>query len=213
MGSSVWVLPLLTFILGFFVILPIIIIVKWKMSNLMKKIDVIENAPLIDVDKSRRRFTNGYTKGIVKKISSCKNGTTRIEFYPLDYEQGENKPIPALQSFLVNNEFYKPLAPGDDSDHRTIIKTITRFPTDIPKKIRETQEGIEMAKEGQKAYLEKTFGDWVRAGDEAIHEAMLESSRIGIAKSALARLKEDIKILKRSEIQLKQESEEKNKNF
>lgn len=184
-----WVLPLLTFFLGI-IIFIVIVIIKIKGSKAISKLDVIENAPLVEVGK-RKRFTNGYSKGILKRQKLCKNGCYRIEFYPYDIEQGEHKPKPDLQAVIVKEEFKKNLAVGDDSDYRQVIKLTDRFKVDLPKKMRNTPEGDEMSKDGQKAFLEATFGKWIRSGDEALHEAVTGTSRIGMTKFSLASIKEE----------------------
>jgi hypothetical protein len=56
--------------------------------------------------------------------------------------------------------------------------------------MRNTKEGDDMSKEGQKAFLETTMGTYIRNGDEAIQEAVSGMSRTGMTKSALAQIKE-----------------------
>lgn len=184
-----WVLPLLTFFFGI-VVFVIVVIIKIKGSKAISKLDVIENAPLLEVG-SRSRFTNGYSRGIIKRQKPCKNGCDRIEFYPYDIEQGEHKPRPEIQVVIVKKEFIKRLARGDDSSYREIVKLIDRFRADLPKKMRNTPQGDEMSKEGQKAFLEATYGKWVRSGDEAMLEAVTSNSRIGMTKFSLASIKEE----------------------
>jgi len=183
-----FVLPLLFFVFAL-IFSVIVIILRIKLTAHINKLDVSENAPFIEVG-SRRKFTNGYSRGLVKTQKPCKNGCTRFEFYPIDYEQGEYKKRPNLQRVIVKNEFIIRLARGDDSSYREIIKLIDRFRTDLPKKMRNTNEGEDMSKEGQKAFLESTFGSYITAGDEAIHEMMSQTSRVGMTKLTLAQLKE-----------------------
>lgn len=191
-----WVLPTLTFLIGIGILVAVVI-VKIVTSKAIKKFDVIENAPLVEIDKSRVRFTNGYSRGILKKQTPCKNGCTRIEFFPSDNEQGENKIRPEMQRFVVKNEFLKPHARGEDSYYREIIKTVARFRKDIPEKMLDTVDGDEMEKRGQLAFLKKVAGKYVGDGDDAISELMDTQTRIGITKKALASLKEEVEALKK----------------
>lgn len=190
-----WALPIITIVLGI-IVFTVIIIVRIRSSRALAKMDVRENAPMVEVG-SRRKFTHGYSRGIVKKQTPCKNDCTRIEFFPIDVEQGEGKQRPPLQPVVVKNEFIKRLATGEDSSYREIIKCVDRFPTDLPKKMRKTEEGLEMSKEGQLAFLESSFGKWVRSGDEALMEAITTHSRVGMTKMTIANLKEENEALRK----------------
>ncbi len=170
------------------VAIPVSIIIKLRMDKQIKKVDVTINMPLVENDY-RKMFTEGYTRGVLKKITPCKNGTNRIEFFPNDVEQGEDIPLPPLQAFIVKNEYIKPFSLGELSSRRIIIKTITRNPSLIPDKIRDTTEGKWVTKEGQLGFIKATFGKGIPAGDEAIAEAMKEYARGNIAKGTLAEIK------------------------
>lgn len=204
-----WVLPTITIILGI-IVFVVVIIIRIKTSQSVAKMDVRENAPFVEVG-SRRRFTKGYSRGVLKSQTPCKNGCTRFEFYPTDFEQGENKKRPPVMPVIVKDEMIKRLATGDESSYREIIKFVDRFPTDQPEKMRDTVEGMQMTKEGQKRFLEETFGKWIKAGDEALHEAILTHSRVGMTKQTLATLKEENEALRkmRSGVPTSEHSDEK----
>lgn len=165
------------------------IIFVYKMSVKAAKIDVPLNAPLINCE-TRKQFTNGYTDGLLKRILPRKNGTFLIEFYPIDGEQGENKPKPELQSFIVHKSMVQFHARGESSARRDKILILPRSPTDLPEKMRETDYGKWMTAQGQLAWLQKTFGPSIPAGDEAIANAMLEFARGNISAAQFAQLKE-----------------------
>src|SRR3990170_1017762 len=54
------------------------------------------------------------------------------------------------------------------------------------KSIRNTPEGEEMKKEGQKAWLTTVFGEWMSAGDEALEELMTMSTRVGMTRTQIS---------------------------
>lgn len=189
-------LPIFAFILAFIVFITIIII-KLISESQLKKLDVIQNAPIVHIGKSRSKFTNGYFEGLLKSQKPCKNNCTRIEFYPLDFEQGEGKKLPGIQAVIVRNEFVKRMAKGELSSYREIVKCTDRFLADLPEKMRDTDEGKEMSKEGQKAFLENIYGKFVREGDEALHEAIRDNSRIGMTKLNLAKIKEETNLIRK----------------
>lgn len=200
-----WILPLVFFILAI-IFTVIVVIVRIKLTDKIKKIDVPENAPLIIVGSRRKYTEGGYGYGLVKKQKLCKNGCTRIEYYPLDYEQGEYIKRPGVQRVVVKNEFIKRQAQGEDSPSRSTIILIERFKMDLPRNMKNTKEGEEMSKAGQKAFIESVVGDYVRSGDEAISEAISDMSRIGISKSALAQVKEFNKAMREGKQQEEQDS-------
>lgn len=138
----------------------------------------------------RTHFTDGYAYGLVKTQLPRKNGTTYIEYIPLDYEQGENKKLPKMQSLIVKNEFIKRLSMGDPSSRRQIMKFVPRSPADLPEAIRDTEEGRWMTKAGQLAHIQKIFGKAIISGDEAIADAMSDYARGQISKNVLQQIKE-----------------------
>ncbi len=187
--ASVWILPIFTIFFGL-IFVAITFVVVYKLNKAGMKIDVSQNAPIIDVT-TRRQFTEGYSMGIVKSELPRKNGTILFEFYPLDNKQGENEPKPELQSVVIAKEMVKRLARGENSSRREIIKILARNPTDIPEKMRVTDEGDWMKKEGQLAHLTKTFGLAIPAGDEAIADAMNEFARGNIVRATMAKMREE----------------------
>jgi hypothetical protein len=185
-----WFLPALTIFLGLMVFTGIVIF-ELKARKVFTKLDIGINAPTIDIGFSRRKFTEGYAEGIVKSQKPCKNGCTRIEMYPTDIDQSENAIHPGLKAFMVKDEFIKRHARGEKGSYREKIQLIDRFRLDLPEKLRDTNYGIEMEKSGQRAFLEATIGKTVREGDEAIHEALIDTTRVGLSKMKLAQLKEE----------------------
>ena len=69
-------LPIITMVIGL-IMFVVIVIIKIRSSRMLAKMDVRENAPMVEVG-SRRRFTHGYSRGIVKSQKPCKNGCRRI---------------------------------------------------------------------------------------------------------------------------------------
>lgn len=204
--AGVWLLPTLVIIFGtIFTIVAIFIAVRLNHST--QKIDVTPNAPLIDCSM-RRQFTDGYSMGIIKKEIPRKNGCVYVEFYPFDHEQGEDKPRPAVQSLVVAKQFIKRLSRGDLSSRREIVKILSRDPSDIPEKMRGTDEGKWITKEGQLAHLEKTFGKAIPAGDEAIYEQMINWSRGNISRATMAQIREENQELRKLFISHNQEQKE-----
>jgi len=167
----------------------VFIIVTIKMNKSIRNIPITANMPIIENDY-RREFTEGYTLGILKSSTKCKNGCTRIEFHPIDIEQGEDIPRPTIQSFIVKNEYIKPFGTGELSDYRQRIKTITRNPFLIPEKMKNTFEGDFTKVEGQKAWLKSEAGKMIQAGDEAMAEHLKEQARGMMTKAEIARLRE-----------------------
>lgn len=182
------ILEIILSILGILIITGYVIL-KIKLSKHIDKIDVSANMPLCE-NMCRRAFTNGYYLGVIKSQLPRKNGTSLIEFYPIDVEQGESVPRPNVQSIIVKNEFIKRFPRGELSSYREVVKLIGRNPADMPERMRKTEEGDWMAKEGQKAWILSTFGKAISAGDEAIAESMKEYARGNIAKNTLAEIKE-----------------------
>lgn len=177
------------------------VIVTLRTRKAISKIDVTPNAPQC-YNFGRTQFTEGYFTGVIKKQIPRKNGCTYIEYYPIDIEQGENRPRPEVQSMIVKNEDIKRLARGDLSSRREQVFFVSRNPANIPEKLRDTSEGEWLKKEGQKAWILHTFGKSIPAGDEAIAEAMVDYARGEIPKSTLAQIKEANK--KWREMQIKQ---------
>lgn len=159
------------------------------MNKSLKTVDVTANMPIVENDY-RKEFTEGYTLGTLKSIRKCKNGCSRIEFFPIDVEQGENISRPTVQSFIVKEEYIRPFGTGELSDHRQRIKTITRDPFLIPKKMKDTTEGKWATKEGQLGWLKAEAGKMIPSGDEAIAEFMKGYARGQMTKANQERLKE-----------------------
>jgi len=183
------IIQIISSILGIFVIVGVSI-VMWKTGKERAKIDIEPNMPMCE-NLCRTEFTDGYAEGIVKTQLPRKNGCFLIEYYPIDTEQGEGKPRPNIQSMIVRKEFIKRLPRGSPSARREIIKFIGRSPADMPELMRETDEGKWMTKQGQLAFLQRTFGTAIPSGDEAIAEAMKSYARGQIPKNILQQIKEE----------------------
>jgi hypothetical protein len=189
-----WFLPTLTVLLCIAGLVTYII-VKIKSLGSVTKLNVKINTPFIEIN-GRKKFTDGYKKGLVKSQQLCKNGCVRFEIQPYGYDQSEGSPVPKIKPLIVREEDIIRLARGDGEKEREEIILVDRFLTDIPKPLRGTLNADEMSKLGQKAHLESLYGKFIRAGDEALQEAMEEHSRVGITKLTLAQLKEKNNILK-----------------
>lgn len=199
-----YILPIIVFIIGI-IVFVVVIIIKIKGSKALSKIDVVENAPFIEVG-SRSKFTKGYGRGLVKTQVPCKNGCTRFEFFPIDYEQGENKKRPPMQPLIVKNEMIKRMARGEDSSsYREIIRCIDRLKLDIPEKLWGSNIEKDMTIEGQKGYMKSIVGQMVRDGHKAMVEHVSEWTDIGMNKLTISTLKEKNETLR--QIQSTQPSE------
>lgn len=187
-----WITIVCLIVSFIFILITIVFLIVTRIAG--KRINVQANTPQVEVDNFRKRFTNGYTRGLLKNQKLRRNGTYLIEFFPTDVKQGDNIPRPEVQSFIVAKEFRQVLAEGDSSDRRTIIKTIARNPADIPEKLRNTHEGIEEGKQGQLAFIEKTFSDAVPEGDRQVKEIILNSHR-GLGKNFVKTLEDRSKVL------------------
>ena len=182
------ILQVLLFIFGILFLIGFTII-KLKANKDIQKLDVTANMPLIE-NSCRKEFTNGYYSGTIKSQLPRKNGTTLIEFYPNDVEQGENIERPALQSVIVKNEYIKRFAKGELSSRREVVILVGRNPADYPIKMQDTTKGEWMTKEGQLGFIRSIVGKAIPRGDEALEEHLKEQSRTGITKSTFAQLKE-----------------------
>lgn len=170
-------------------VLAVIIIFALKTNRDLRKIQVTPNMPIIE-NLTRSEFTNGYSEGRLKSQKPCKNGCVRIEFYPTDIEEGENIPLPEVQRVIVRKEFIKRLSRGEGSSRREKIKLVGRSPTDYPERMRITDEGKWATVEGQKAWIEATFGSMIPAGDQAIAEGMKVYARGQIPKNVMGQIRE-----------------------
>lgn len=162
-----------------------------RINWLSRKIDVKPNSPLIDME-ARKQFTKGFTRGIVKTMIPRKNGTFFFEIYPIDIEQGENAKPVELLTLVVAKQYLRGVSQVEGSSRRQIIKVLYRNKSEMPENMRETLEGQFLEAEGQKAWLEQTFGKMIRSGDEAIAEAMRLYSRGNIARATMATAREQI---------------------
>lgn len=192
--ASVWLLPTIAGIVSFLVVIIVTIVIV-RLNSLVTNIPVSPNAPIIDLT-SRNSLTEGYTLGIVKEEKPRKNGNVFFEIYPLDVDQGEGKPKPTLQSLVINQKYIRRLSRGEGSFRREFIIVLPRDPTQLPEKLRQSPKGEFMTVEGQKAWLENTFGKMISSGDEAIYESMKGYARGNISRASLAQIKEEVQHLK-----------------
>ena len=202
----IWQIITIIFVI---IIIPIAIFITIRLRRDIQKIDVTANMPFVENDY-RKEFTEGYTLGILKAQIPCKNGCERIEFFPIDVEQGEGIAKPIHQAVIVRNDFIKRFARGKLSSRRERIKLITRNPSLIPSELKDETEGKWVSKEGQKAWLTSTFGQMISSGDEAVAEAMKDYARGNLPKVTLSQLKDIVDQFKKIKIEQPEESKSKN---
>lgn len=190
-----WVLITSVIISGTLAIAGTIIWVVY-LNKHTAKIEIEKNASFIDAT-TRTAFTEGYSFGLIKKEIPRKNDTVYIEFYPMDSLQGENQPRPDIQSLVVAKAMLRRFPKGEISSRREVVKVLTRNKSDLPKAMRDTDEGKYLSTQGQLAHLERTFGKGITAGDDAINEAMSEWSRGNISRNVLAQLWEENQEMRR----------------
>lgn len=198
-------LSILTFIFGTIFVIGLIIFLVSKYQTL-KKADVTANKPLLEIDPSRTRFTDGYSELNIKTQRVNKNGTILFEGYPKDVEQGDLMPRPRLKSIVVKKEFIVRFPQGDWSERREKIKTIPRSKADLPTQMRETLIGRWYSREGQRAFIEKTITKMIPSGDEAIGDSMTTFNRGNVARPTIEAMKDQMKAV--LEIMINKEREE-----
>ena len=174
-----------------------VIVTKFLSSRRSVKYDIIENAPFIEVG-ARKIFTNGYARGRVKSQTPCKNGTTRFEFFPIDYEQGENIPIPPMQVVICKDECIKRYSKGEESPIE-IIKLINILPTETSEKLKGTKEGNILEEEGMKSYLKRLNYGLITKSADAINNLIMEEASPYLNRSVLAKLKEENDLMRKIE--------------
>jgi len=195
MSSSVWVLPLLFFLLLFFVALPLIIIVAIAMRKKISKMDVPENASFIEINDARSPHCGGYKRGIVKEQVPCKNGCTRFRFYPTDYEQGDYKPIPPIQTIICKNEYIE----RSKKSQREIIRLINMIPEgDI-----ETSDGRKSIEDSMKSYARMLNTSVVTKSMKALADQITMYATPYFDRKALNKLKEEMDALRKRDIEEK----------
>lgn len=202
-----WV-QVLSFILGLLVVTGVVIYARYS-SKSISKIDVRPNAPIV-YNPCRTQFTDGYAYGFLKAQIPCKNGCTRVEIYPLDVEEGENKKRPVPQAVIVKSELVKRQPMGEPSTRREIINLISKNIMDYPVSMRGTPETDWMTKEGQKAWLQSAFGDFTQNGDDAFKEFIANSSRFGLTKMQISEMYKFFSNLKKQAgMEIQEQSQEK----
>lgn len=184
-----WV-ELITGFLGFLLIVITIGVIVY-LTTKTRHLDIPLNAPLVRI-YGLEGFTDGYVEGVMKSQKPRRNKTVLVEFYPVDIEQGWNRPKAEVQSLIVHKEFIRREAKGDNSSRREIISIFTRDPSLISKKIRNTELGKELTKDGQLAHITRTFGEMIPAGDEAIAEGMKNYARGNFPAWMMAQLREGV---------------------
>lgn len=173
-----------------FIFLSLTALILFKLSKHRRRFDIMPNAPLINMT-TRRKVTDGYTEGVVKSQTITKNNMTRFEVYPSDAEQGEDKPRPEMQTFMVANEFIDRMPIGDASSRREKILINSRDPTDIPGGMSKSDMAELMTVKGQLGWLKKTFKEAIPSGDEAIAEGNKWMARGQVSRDALAKMREE----------------------
>jgi len=192
-----WGFPVAILVIFFVFVLPTYIVVTILKTKYFKKIPVSENAPFIELDKSRVCHT-GYARGIVSKITPCKNGCTRVEYYPTDCKQGDNAIIPSMKTIIIKDENLKPISEGDLSPNRTIIKTISALLSDSPEKMRDSKEAKDESEEGQKALLEVWDKIMLNKTIDNATSQMVEHGMVTLDKMAIKKRDERIQAEKRA---------------
>lgn len=187
-----WI-QVISFIIGI-IILVVTIIIAFRLRKGGKNIKISPNLPLV-INFARTKFTDGYFAGILSSQKPRKNGCTLIEFYPFDLEQGEDIPLPTIQSVVVKNDFVKRLPRGNPSSRREIVILLGRSSKDLPEIMRGAEEGKWMTMESQKAWVENIAGTMIKSGDDAIAELMKDYARGQITKNAMQEHKERLQKL------------------
>lgn len=190
-------LAIIFFIVLFLVVLPTIIITQILSSKSKTRMDLHENSTIIELG-SRKKFTNGYSRGLIKRQTPCKNGTTRFEFFPIDYRQGENLQIPPMQVVICRNEAIRRYSEGEDSSERNVIKLVDILPENS-EKLKGTNEGNLLSEEGMKTYLKSLEGERLRTGLKAIYSQITEHASPNLDKLTIAKLRNENEIMRREE--------------
>jgi len=172
-----------------------LVIFLTRSNKNMEKVEVLPNMPLIENDY-RKEFTDGYTRGVLKSIKERKNGCSLVEFFPLDIEQREDQKQADVQSVVILNGEIKRFPKTDISERREVIKLITRDPLKIPEGMKGTPEENWIKMESQKAWILETFGRGILGGDMAIGESMKDWARGQVSANALAKMKEENKVMR-----------------
>jgi hypothetical protein len=181
------ILEIILFTLIFLIAL-FVAVFKIKNSKNIEKVDLLPNYAFI-LNPCRRQFTNGSGFGGWMEERINKDGTTTVKFLPLDNTQGKNEKQLPPQDVVVANENINRIPKGKLCNREVII-LVGRSRTDYPEEIRDTPIGEFMTVKGQQAFLEKTFGKMIPAGDEAIAGEMPEFARGQIPTNLLSQLKE-----------------------
>lgn len=164
----------------------------------LKKIDVTPNAPFV-INPCRKKFTDGYGIGRLKSKRENKNGTTLVEYYPIDIEESDFSKMPGLKKVVVLTKDIQ--LDMDFSNKRSIVWLNSRDPSKYPKSMQDSLLGKWATVQGQKAFLLDAFGHGViTAGDEAVTEAMKGFARGGIPRSTLEQIKEENKIARKMKL-------------
>lgn len=175
--------------LGFVGLIAFIIYMAYQTKQ-ERKIKVRPNSPLIEIESSlRRSLCDSYKKGIVKNQLKRPNGTTFIEFYAFDVEQGIDIARPDLKWIVVKDEYIKRNAEG----RRVEITILPLNKLDMPQEKRDTLEGKYLEGESLKAFVISQIGKSIKVGDEAISEIMQNLSRTGLTKYQMESIREYVK--------------------
>lgn len=180
------------FVLGFIISIIVIVVIMNIQRNVQNQ-EVEPNQPIIIIDQSRKRFTDGYSIGNIKKERANKNGTIYIEFYPYDEKQGNVEVLPKPKSLIIKKEFIKI---SRRSDHRVVYETIPRDISHLPEDMRKTLLGDYMSIEGQKAHIQSIFSQMIPNGDVAISESMDDFARGNLSRKKQKELDIEMKRLR-----------------
>lgn len=189
----------LQIVLGIMGFITIIIVAIWYFNykRISLDVDVPINSPLV-INFCKTKFTDGYFLGTLIKEKKNKNGTTLIEYAPIDVQQGEEVKMAEKQSIVVLNENLIRLSQGESSTRRQIILITSRNPLDFPKRMQTTLAYNFLTKEGQMAYMTSAVGEMIPAGDEAMAGIMKHYSRGEASSHLLGQIEDELK--KRQEL-------------
>jgi hypothetical protein len=171
-----------------FLVMLFVAIFKIKNAKNLEKIDILPNCAFV-LNPCRRQFANGSCLGAKIGEIQNKNGTTTIKFLPLDNIQGKDEKLLPPQEVVVANENIKRIPSGKLSP-REFIFLVGRSALDYPEEIRPTPIGEWMTEKGQEAWLEKTMGKMIPAGDEAVSNQMSKFARGHIDPNTLNQITE-----------------------
>lgn len=183
-GIKIWS-ELILSIIG---IIFLIITIVWGIvhNKTAKPIDLPMNYDIV-LNFPRSKLTGGHYLGGLKKKREGRNGTTLIEFYPLDIEQGELAPKPIIYKLRIKNENMRWIKGRE----RTLLMITSKDKIDYPKEMRDSLETKYMSTEGLKSYVVDVWGEGFKEMYRTLTQLMIEYGGGEITSHTLNKLKED----------------------